>query len=128
MALLISALVFAALLGFILFLGYRLYARPGRVYQQLGGPAVITLPHLQHGETELNVVVSLLEKLGHVVPVSEDDASVVRRDLIAAGYRGENAVWIFFGARIVAVAALVALALLFRNSITSNPVLAIVIP
>jgi len=29
---LISVFIFAALLGFILYLGYRFYARPGRVY------------------------------------------------------------------------------------------------
>jgi len=128
MAILIAGLVFAALLAFILFLGYRFYARPGRVYQQLGGPAVLTLPQLEHDETELNVVVSLLEKLGHAVPVNDEDASVVQHDLIAAGFSGDNAVWVYYGLRAVSVVVTVLLALLFRNSITSNPVLAIVIP
>ena len=36
---LISIFVFAGLMAFILYLGYRFYARPGRVYEQLGGPA-----------------------------------------------------------------------------------------
>ncbi len=115
MAILIAGLVFTALLAFILFLGYRFYARPGRLYQQLGGPAVLTLPQLEHDETELNVVVSLLEKLGHAVPVNDEDASAVQHDLIAAGYRGDNAVWVYFGLRAVSVVVMVLLALLFRS-------------
>jgi tight adherence protein C len=53
---------------------------------------------------------------------------VVRADLIAAGYRAENAVWIYFGLRAISAAVVVVMALLLRSSITSNPVLAIVIP
>ncbi len=126
---LISIFVFAGLLGFILYLGYRFYARPGRVYEQLGGPASLGLPSIDRTEKgDLNVVVTLIEQLGHVVPVSEDDESVVRHDLIAAGYRSDNAVWVYFGLRAVSAVLLVGLALIFRSSITSNPILAIVVP
>ena len=41
---------FAGLLGFILYLGYRFYARPGRVYEQLGGPASLGLPQVDRTE------------------------------------------------------------------------------
>src|SRR5947209_2268730 len=125
----ISILVFAGLLGFILYLGYRFYARPGRVYEQLGGPASLEMPLLDHSEQgDLNVVVTLLEQLGHVVPISDDDESIVRHDLIAAGYRSDNAVWIYFGLRALTVITLLGLALIFRNSVTSNPILSIVFP
>ncbi len=126
---LISIFVFAALLGFILYLGYRFYARPGRVYEQLGGPASVGMPLVDRTEQgDLNVVVTLIEQLGRVVPLSEEDESVVRHDLIAAGYRSNNAVWIYFGLRALTVVAVVGLALIFRSSITDNPVLNIVIP
>ena len=46
--------------------------------------------------------------------------------MIAAGYRSDNAVWVYFGLR--ALSVLVLLALVFRSSITSNPILGIVIP
>jgi len=62
------------------------------------------------------------------VPVNDEDASVVQHDLIAAGFSGDNGVWVYYGLRAVSVVVTVLLALLFRNSITSNPVLAIVIP
>src|SRR5882757_7541985 len=98
----LSVVVFAGLLGFILYLGYRFYARPGRVYEQLGGPASLGLPSIDNTEQgELNVVVSLIEQLGHVVPISEEDESVVRHDLIAAGYRSDSAIWVYFGIRAI---------------------------
>jgi tight adherence protein C len=128
MAILISLAVFAALLAFIVYLGYRLYARPGRVYEQLGGPAALTLPSLEPHDSELSVVVSMIEQLGHVMPVDDDDVSVVRADLIAAGRRSQNAVYIYFGLRLISVGVMVVLALSLRNVITSNPVLSIVIP
>ena len=128
-SLLISIFVFAGLLAFILYLGYRFYARPGRVYEQLGGPASLGLPQVDRTEAgELNVVVSMVEQLGHAIPIGEDDESIVRHDLIAAGYRSDNAVWIYFGLRALTVITLLGLALIFRNSVTSNPILSIVFP
>jgi tight adherence protein C len=128
-SILISIFVFAGLLGFILYLGYRFYARPGRVYEQLGGPASLGLPQVDRTEAgELNVVVSMVEQLGHAIPIGEDDESIVRHDLIAAGYRSDNAVWIYFGLRALTVIALLGLALIFRNDVTANPILSIVFP
>src|SRR5205814_6592368 len=49
-------------------------------------------------------------------------------DLIAAGHRSDSAVWVYFGLRAVSVVVLLGLAVIFRSSITSNAVLAIVIP
>jgi tight adherence protein C len=129
MALLLAVVVFAALMAFIIYLGYRLYARPGRVYEQLGGPATLTMPTVDRTAAgELNVVVSVIEQVGRMIPINEEEISAVRRDLIMAGHRSENAVWVYFGIRVLSAAALVVLALLFRNNITSNPVLGIVIP
>src|ERR1700693_5030048 len=108
----VSVVVFAGLLEFILYLGYRFYARPGRVYEQLGGPASLGMPQVDRTQQgELNVVVTMLEQLGHVIPLSEEDQSEVRRDLIAAGHRSDNAVWIYYGIRAVSVIVFLALAL-----------------
>ena len=72
----VSIVVFAGLLAFILYLGYRFYARPGRVYEQLGGPASIGMPQVDRTQQgELNVAVTMLEQLGHVIPLSEEDQS-----------------------------------------------------
>ncbi len=83
------------------------------MYEQLGGPASVGLPQVDRTEAgELNVVVTLVEQLGHAVPISEDDESIVRHDLIAAGFRSDNAVWIYFGLRALSVVALLGLALI----------------
>jgi tight adherence protein C len=125
----VSVVVFAGLLAFILYLGYRFYARPGRVYEQLGGPASLGMSQVDRTQQgELNVAVTMLEQLGHVIPLSEEDQSEVRRDLIAAGHRSENALWVYYGVRALSVIVFLALALVFRSSITSNPILGIVIP
>jgi tight adherence protein C len=114
----------------ISYFGYRHYARPGRLYEQLGGPATFTMPTFDRlaEEEESGLTVSVFEKIGQMVPVSPEDASVTRNDLIAAGYRTENAVSIYLGIRAVAAVTLVLLALVFRTTITSNPVLGIVLP
>jgi len=72
--------------------------------------------------------VTLVEQLGHAIPIGEDDESVVRHDLIAAGFRSDNGVWIYFGLRALTVITLLGLAIIFRDSVTSNPILGIVFP
>jgi tight adherence protein C len=53
---------------------------------------------------------------------------MIRGDLMAAGYRSASALPIYLGSRILACVGMVLLALIFRNMITSNPILVIVIP
>jgi len=129
MALLIAVVAFALLLALIGYFGYRFYARPGRVYEQLGGPAAIAFPGMgtAEGATQ-GTVISIIEQIGKAVPINPDDASGIRHDLIAAGYRSDNAVTIYAGLRVVFTILIVMLALIFRGSITSNTVLGIVIP
>lgn len=128
MVIIISLAAFSALLGLIVYIGYRLYARPGRVYEQLDGPAALTLPSHENRDREVSVVVSMIEQLGHVIPVNDEDVSVVRADLIAAGHRSPSAVSVYFRARLISLIGMVVLAMLFRSAITSNAILSIVIP
>src|SRR4029079_14337431 len=120
MAILIALVVFGALMAAISYLGYRHYARPGRLYEQLGGPATFTMPTFAHilQEEDSGLTVSIFEKIGQLVPVSLEDLSVTRKDLISAGYRTENAASIYFGIRAVSAVGLVVLALVFRTYIT----------
>ncbi len=129
MAILIAVVLFTILMGAITYFGYRRYARPGRVYEQLGGQATFAMPSLDRlSETEPGLAVWVMEQIGEKVPVSPEDATAIRKDLIAAGLRGERALPIYLGTRVLACVVLVLLALLFRSTITSNPILAIVIP
>jgi len=126
---LIALALFAALMAAISYFGYRRYARPGRVYQQLGGQASFTMPTIDRvNENEPGLAVWVLEQVGEKVPISPDEASILRGDLMMAGYRSDNAVTIYVGARIVLCALLVVLALLLRGLITTNTIFSIIIP
>lgn len=129
MAILIALALFAVLMTAITYFGYRRYARPARVYEQLGGVQTFEMPSVdKRSDDEPGLLVHIFEEIGEKLPVSPDDASVMRSDLIAAGYRSESALPIFLGTRVVACVGLVILALILRNMITSNTVLSIVIP
>jgi tight adherence protein C len=127
MAAIIAATLFALLMLAISFYGYRSYARPGRLMERLGTPvsdvsAVSDIP----AEPTTAWVVRIIQQVGEKVPLSPEDASVTRRDLMMAGYKSEGALKVFFGIKVTACIVLVILALLARDSI-SNPVLRIVI-
>jgi tight adherence protein C len=127
MAAIIAATLFALLMLAISFYGYRSYARPARLMERLGTPVsessvVSNMP----AEPTTAWVVRIIQQVGEKVPLSPEDASVTRRDLMMAGYKSEAALKIFFGIKVTACIVLVILALLARDSI-SNPVLRIVI-
>ncbi|MCL5742463.1 MAG: type II secretion system F family protein, partial [Acidobacteria bacterium] len=129
MAPLISIGLFVLLMAGISYFGYKRYARPGRVFQQLGEPVTVAEPLVLDGtdQTEDGALVRFLHMVGSQVPVSPVDAGVLRRDLIAAGYRSERAVAVFYGIKVVAAAVMFLAMVLFRNSMTVNPVLRVVL-
>jgi tight adherence protein C len=110
------------------YFGYRRIALPGKVYEQLGGEATFVTPGFSETETGDGMVVRIIQELGEKVPIDPADASLLRRDLMAAGYREENALFYYQAGRVIAIVVLVVLALIFRGYITSNGILAIVIP
>ena len=123
-ALIIAVFLFLFLMGSISYFGYVRYAKPARVYQQLG-------PSLESEglADEMNITqsqglaVRVFQQIGERVPVSPEDAGILRRELIAAGYRGQNAVYIMYGIKVIFLVLFVVLAFLFRDAITSNTVL-----
>ncbi|HLK19076.1 MAG TPA: type II secretion system F family protein [Bryobacteraceae bacterium] len=127
MAALISLGLFVALMIAITVFGYRRYAKPGRVYEQLGGP-VAGDPLLGEAvEDAPGLVVSLIRQIGDKIPISPQDAGDAKHELVAAGFRGDRAVSTLYGIRILLFVALVVLAFLLRTELTSNPVLRVVI-
>ena len=123
-ALIIAVFLFLFLMGSISYFGYVRYAKPARVYQQFG-------PSLESEglADEMNITqsqglaVRVFQQIGERVPVSPEDAGILRRELIAAGYRGQNAVYIMYGIKVIFLVLFVVLAFLFRDAITSNTVL-----
>jgi len=127
-AIVLPLVLFVALMAGISYFGYRRYARPGRVYEQLGGEATFAMPTVDgKTESEPGLMVKVFQEIGEKVPINPEDASMVRRDLIAAGYRSDRALPIYLAARVVACAGLLLLGLYLRTYV-GNPILSIVVP
>ncbi len=129
MASLIALALFVALTAAITYYGYRHYARPGRVLSQLSGDRIsVPLVGVEPDSAGPGLLVTAVEYIGEKLPVIPSTASLIRGDLIAAGYRSERAFLIFQGARALTCASLALLTLTFENGITSNPVLLTFLP
>jgi tight adherence protein C len=126
---LIAVVLFSFLMIAISVYGYRRYAKPGRFYDQLGSPVagaeseVLALD----GVPEESVLIKVTRQIGEKLPISPQDASLARRYLSAAGYRSDGAVRVYYGVKVVLCIVLVLLALLFRDVVTANPILRIVL-
>jgi len=129
MALAISMAMFLMLMAGITLYGYKRYAKPARIYEQLGSAVTTNQPSVldANSENEEGMVVRFLHHLGEKVPVSPADATLLRRDLIMAGYRTDAAVTIFFGIKIVLGVVFLLLALLGRDYMVANSVLRVVL-
>jgi tight adherence protein C len=128
MAMLISIVLFSLLMGAISVYGYRSYARPGRLYERLGGPVLDTDSGigLTGPQTpEVGWIVRVIQQVGERVPISPDDAGATRRDLMMAGYKSDTAVKVFNGIRVTLAIAFFIFAFTFRSAIP-NPVLRVV--
>jgi tight adherence protein C len=124
MAALISIAFFLALASAISVYGYRRYARPGRYFEQVGIAAVAVMPGIDRvAEDDPGLVINVIQQIGEKVPISPADAMAARRDLIAAGFRSESAVAVLYGTKVVGCVAMIVLAFLFRDYITSNNIL-----
>src|ERR1700680_674739 len=128
MAVLISLGLFASLMTLISVYGYRRYAKPARIYQQLGGPAVIRNPAIDKlGEDDPGLLVTVIQQVGRQVPVAPQDIFAAKREVTAAGIRWEGNVAALYGIKVVLCAVLLVLAFTFRADVTSKPVLSIVL-
>lgn len=125
MALLIAGFLFLLLMGSITVFGYRRYVRPARVLDRLGGSVVEAAPVLigLEEQPKEKLIVRVAKGIGDKIPISPQEASMARRYLIAAGYRSETAVRVLYGAKVLGCITLLVLAILFRESAFSNPVL-----
>jgi tight adherence protein C len=130
MPLLVAIALFVVLLGTITAYGYRAYARPARMYEHVGARLAQSSPELllQSKKAAPAPWLEWVHQLGSLLPVAPGEAAATRRDLIAAGYRSERALQIFYGLRIVLCATLAITAFLMRERITANPVLRTVLP
>jgi tight adherence protein C len=80
------------------------------------------------GQPKPSPLARRLQAVGRHAPISPADAQATRRTLMAAGYRAESAVTLFYGIKLILAVTLAVLSIIFRDSITTNPVLRIVLP
>lgn len=114
------------LAGAITAFGYKYYVKPGRLLDQLTAPTgvlVSTPPRAERRSTWAR----LLEPVGNLLPVSAQDVSIQKANLLAAGIRNANAVRIVYGAKLVLASVLLIAALSLRGR-TDNPILRLVLP
>jgi tight adherence protein C len=108
--------------------GYQYYVKPSRMIDQLtfsndGFSPAATDKKMGAAE----IAAQILRPLGNLLPMSPQDTSLVRRELIAAGIRSEAAVPVFFGSKLLFAALLLSIALIFRSQI-ANPLLRLICP
>jgi tight adherence protein C len=121
---------FAAVTTAIAVFGYQRYARPGRVYEQLGEPVIVKPTAGAQEEVAPRRVrhYKLLEMVGGLVSGSSADSSITRRLLSYAGYRSDNAVQIYYGLRVLGAVLLLLVGLGLRDKLGDNRALHIVFP
>jgi tight adherence protein C len=128
MALLVSVALFGLLATAITAFGYGRYAKPARMLEQLDPEptGAVTLDRI--GQPKQSMLARRVQAIGQHAPISPQDARTTRRTLIAAGYRTESAVPLLYGIKVIAAVTLAILSIVFRDNITVNPVLRIVLP
>lgn len=126
-AVLVSLAMFGILVTAISAYGYRRYAKPGRLLQQLGvhgEEPVLAVDRMQH---KPSLLLRRVQDIGRRAPVSPQDAQTARRRLVAAGYRAESAVAMLYGIKLL-LAIVLGVAMLICRHAVANPVLRIVAP
>jgi len=127
--LLISAAAFILLTLAISSYGYRVYARPGRVFSRLDqGPLGGSVSAEGGARPTPNPLAELLRQIGEKVPVSPESAVVARRYLVAAGFRSESALPILYGCKVLAGVALVLAGLSMGSLLMKSPNLRMLVP
>lgn len=119
MVILIPVVFFLLLMGVIVWFGYLRYARTGQAYSELGSPLVTTATHEVEGQEP--TLIRIIRMVGEQVPISPNEATMTRRYLIAAGYRGDSAIVIYAGLRVLFAAGLILAAITSAVVLISNP-------
>jgi len=98
MELWITALLFVTLVGLLMLVGVRLWARPKAVLDRVTQTAVETRQPQPHPSLAFR---DLLRRLGSLLPASPKDVTVMQRRLIRAGLRSPGALKSFYGVKVV---------------------------
>jgi tight adherence protein C len=124
MALLVSIFVFIAVASVIILFGYRRYVLAGRVYENLEAPATeLRVPADRPLSGEPGAISRVAEYLGGKIPPSAETASALQLKLLAAGYREQNSVAVFYGLKLMVMAGVTLIMLLVEFNSTAAPMM-----
>ncbi len=125
MAFAVSAILFMLLMAAITVYGYRGYAKPARLYEQVSADGTVS-GQPADGRARQNETIRILKEVGEKLPISARDASLTRRILAAAGYRSDHALPVYFGVRLLLALTLLVLATISRPLVTDGAISGIV--
>ena len=115
---LLAISVFVVLLAATGGFGYYYYARPSRLLDQLTNTRTPTrLVGKKENPFELS---QLLKQLGNLLPVSPQDSKAVKKEMVAAGIRSENATQVFYGIKVLLSAVFLMGALVAREHLADG--------
>jgi tight adherence protein C len=121
MAEIIAITTFLLVTAGIAYYGFRVYARPSPMLAQLRElPQRAAVKPAREGE-EQSWWVRAVHWVGEKMPISPNAAGETKRYLIAAGFRSESAIRMFYGCKAVFWGVLVMIALAAVSSITDRP-------
>ena len=123
MALAISTTLFIAVAAAILLFGYRRYVVAGRLYQSLARPVHVGRPLDNPANPDFFSVSRMAEAVGRKLPPSVDTASALQLKLISGGYRQQNAVAVFYGLKLISMAVVTLVMILFELNSNSAPLM-----
>jgi tight adherence protein C len=104
MGLLLTVVIFAAIMGMVTLIGMKFYIRPKEAIERVAGVAVEQREHMPaHPSLAFR---QLLQRLGDVLPASPKDVTIMQRRLIRAGFRGPHALKILYGCKVALTALL----------------------
>ena len=99
MTILATAILFVLLVLGLSLVGMRFYVRPNEALERIAGGGIEAAEEApKHPSLAFH---DLVRKLGAIVPASPKDVTVMQRRLIRAGFRGQNALKILYGAKLI---------------------------
>lgn len=126
MPLLIAFIVFLTVAVALAAAGLKMWVRPKEAIERVTG--METLAQEKIPVHPSLVFHDLIKRLGNLVPASPKDVSIMQRRLIRAGIKGQNALRILYGAKIllgIALPVLMSFAVAGSEAESSNKVLAV---
>lgn len=120
MGIFIAILIFVLILSAITAFGYSHYVKPTRMIDRLTSSTTDVIPsRIIEREKKGSFVAQWLVPIGNLLPISPQDASIARRDLMSAGFRSSSGVAVFLGSKITLCVLLLIAGLIVRQHLTS---------